>query len=288
MKTYFDCIPCFVRQTVEAARNVTSDENVIEKVLRDVLRATADADFGRPPPYVAQLIHRRIKALTGIDDPYLAAKKQLNRMTSDALPALAEIVNRSADPLLAAARLSIAANAMDMGVFSSFSGADVQKALAEFAEASFSGDVSTFKAAVERADKILFLADNAGEIVVDKLLIEILGPARVTLAVRGGPVLNDVTLEEARDVKIPEEAEVIDNGSDAPGTILCDCSEAFLNKFHGADLIIAKGQGNFESLSEVEKNIFFLFKVKCPVISRHAALPVGTHVLLHQSEVPGY
>jgi damage-control phosphatase, subfamily I len=286
MKTYFDCIPCFLRQTVEAARNVTDDETVIEKVLRDVLRATADADFDRPPPYVGQLIHRRIKALTGIRDPYLAAKKRLNRLTLDALSELGDIVNRAADPLLAAARLSIAANAIDMGISTSFSSTDIQTALQEFSKAPFTGDVPKFKKAVEQADEILFLADNAGEIAVDKLLIETLGPRRVTLAVRGGPVLNDAVREDAQDVKIPHTVELIDNGSDAPGTILSDCSDTFLKKFHCADLIIAKGQGNFESLSEVQKNIFFLFKVKCPVISRRSALPLGTHALLHQSEIP--
>ncbi|GAF94354.1 unnamed protein product, partial [marine sediment metagenome] len=124
------------------------------------------------------------------------------------------------------------------------------------------------------------LADNAGEIAVDRLLIQELGPQRVTMAVRGAAVINDVTFADARQVGMPELVEVIDNGSDAPGTLLDDCSASFCKRFCEADLIIAKGQGSFETLSEIESNIFFLFKVKCPVIAAHVGLPTGTHALL--------
>ncbi|OQA21119.1 MAG: hypothetical protein BWY63_01362 [Chloroflexi bacterium ADurb.Bin360] len=111
---------------------------------------------------------------------------------------------------------------------------------------------------------ILYLADNAGEIVLDRLLIEALGPARVTVAVRGAPVINDATMD----------------GSDAPGTVLSDCSEAFQERFRKADLVISKGQGNFETLSGAPRDVCFLFKVKCPVISSNVGLPPGTQALL--------
>jgi hypothetical protein len=91
---------------------------------------------------------------------------------------------------------------------------------------------------------------------------------------------------DAFDVKMNYLVTVIDNGSDAPGTILSDCGKSFLERFERADLIIAKGQGNFETLSEVERNIYFLFKVKCPVVSRHTSLPIGVHALFHQSQLP--
>jgi hypothetical protein len=96
-------------------------------------------------------------------------------------------------------------------------------------------------------------------------------------------VLNDATLADAREVGMDELVEVIDNGSDAPGTILADCSPSFQERFNQADLIIAKGQGNFETLSSVEGNLVFLLKVKCPVISRHVGLPLGTHALIHHN-----
>jgi uncharacterized protein with ATP-grasp and redox domains len=123
------------------------------------------------------------------------------------------------------------------------------------------------------------LADNAGEIVVDRLLIERLPAKHVTVAVRGSPVINDATLADAGYAGIPEVAEVIDNGSDAPGTILDDCSDLFRHRFDEADLIIAKGQGNYETLSEVDKDIYFLLKAKCPVIARDIGCPEGAMVL---------
>ena len=113
------------------------------------------------------------------------------------------------------------------------------------------------------------------EIVFDRLLIEQLPREKVTLVVRGAPVSNDATMIDAEDTGLTKLLEVIDNGSDAPGTILDDCSHAFRERFDSADLIIAKGQGNYESLSEVEKDIYFLLKAKCPVIARDLGCEVG-------------
>jgi damage-control phosphatase, subfamily I len=283
MKTYLDCIPCFLRQSVEAVRNVTDDVRAQEQVVRDMLRMMVDLDLDRPPPVVGQAIHRKLRELTGAADPYRAAKSRFNRLAMDALPELSAIVRQAPDPLLAAAKCAVAANAIDMGVVGGLSDADVIAALRAWPEEFGLQGWEGFRAEVARASDILYLADNAGELAVDWLLIEQIGPARVTLAVRGGPVLNDATLDDAREVGMHELVEVIDNGSDAPGTILSDCSDAFRQRFDRADLVIAKGQGNFETLSGVAGNIFFLFKVKCPLVCRSVGLPLGTHALIHQN-----
>ena len=125
----------------------------------------------------------------------------------------------------------------------------------------------------------LYLADNAGEIVFDRLLIERLPAEKVTLAVRGGAVLNDATLIDAENTGITELVEVIRNGSDAPGTILEDCSEEFKRCFAAADLIVAKGQGNYESLSHFKKKIYFLLTVKCSVVAQDLKCCVNDLVL---------
>ncbi len=281
METHLDCIPCFLRQSLEAARSVTEDVQVHEQIVREVLRLTAELDLGLPPPVVGQTIHRRLRELTGARDPYRAAKSQANRLAMEALPELANIVKRAPDPLLAAAQLSIAANAIDMGVAAALSEVEIRAALQGAPQEPLHGDGEAFRKAAADATDILYLADNAGEIAVDRLLIEELGPERVTLAVRGAPVLNDATLDDAREVGMHELVDVIDNGSDAPGTILSDCSAGFRERFERADLVIAKGQGNFETLSEVERDIFFLFKVKCPLVSREVELPLGTLALFH-------
>jgi uncharacterized protein with ATP-grasp and redox domains len=158
-----------------------------------------------------------------------------------------------------------------------------ERQVVEAIDASFQeplgGDVEAFARAAGEAQTILYIADNAGEIVFDRLLIEQLGPEKVTVAVRGSPVINDATLRDAEAAGLSGLVEVIENGSDAPGTILADCSDSFRKRFESADLVIAKGQGNYESLSEVEACIFFLLKAKCPVIARDLGSPVGSFVL---------
>jgi hypothetical protein len=279
MNTYLDCVPCFLRQSLEAARMFTEDARVHERVVRDVLRLAAELDLDRPPPFVGQAIHRRLRALTGVADPYLSAKRSFNRLAMEALPELIDVVQKASDPLLAAAKCAVAANAIDMGGVASVTEDVVREALRGAPREPLCGHAGTFRETADDAADILYLADNAGELAVDRLLIEQLGPDRVTVVVRGAPVLNDATLADAGEVGLTDLVDVIDNGSDAPGTILADCSEFFLKRFESADLVIAKGQGNFETLSGLDRHIVFLFKVKCPVVCRDVGLPVGTHVL---------
>ncbi|MBN1946895.1 MAG: DUF89 family protein [Bradymonadales bacterium] len=286
MKTYLDCIPCLLRQSLEAARNVTEDVQVHQHTIRHVLRVIAELDLHLPPPSVSQLIHRKLRELTGVADPYQDAKKRHNQLAMGVLTELSADLDRSPDPLQAAARLAMAANLIDLSVPGSLSEPQVLAALRESGNNTVHGDWAAFHRETAAASTILFLADNAGEIAIDRLLVQALGPERVTVAVRGGPVINDATLEDAREVRMHELVEVIDNGSDAPGTILADCSSQFRERFHQADLIIAKGQGNFETLSGVNAKIFFLFKVKCPVTAEHAGLPLGTLALLYSRELP--
>jgi len=287
MKTALDCISCFIRQALEAARFITDDPVIHERIVRDVLRWSAEMDFAQPPPVVGQRIHRRLREVTGVDDPYRAVKDRFNRMAIEMLPDLSTQVQEATDPLYMALRLAIAGNVIDLGVNGDVEEDQVRRAIATTLHEPFHGDVEEFRRAVAEARTILYLADNAGEIVFDRLLIEQLPKERVTVAVRGRPVLNDATLADAETAGLPSLVEVIDNGSDAPGTILADCSEAFRRRFAEADLIIAKGQGNFETLSEEPDNIFFLFKAKCHVIADHVALPVGTHVAIRwRAEAP--
>lgn len=279
MNITLDCIPCFLRQSLEAARNITDDGRLHEQIIREVLRMTADLDLNRPPPWIAQLIHRRLRGLTGVDDPYRAAKARFNRLALAMLPVLRERVRRDPHPLLAAVRAAIAANVIDLGAKSDLALDHAHEALLDACATGVHGDLAGFARRTQEARDILYLADNAGEIVIDRLLIEELDPARVTLAVRGSPVLNDATMDDARAAGLPDLVKVIDNGSDAPGTILEDCSAEFRARFRKADLIVVKGQGNFETLSGVDANLIFLFKVKCPVIARHVGVPLGVHVL---------
>lgn len=258
---------------------VSDDPSVHERIVREVLRWTAGMDMKTPPPVLGQRIHRRLKEISGNEDPYRTVKAQSNRMALTLLPDLQSSIARVPEPRVLAIRLALAGNVIDMGVSSSISAADVQAAVDQAMTEPLAGPLEQFQRAAAEADDILYLADNAGEIVFDRLLIEQLGPERVTLAVRGAPVINDATIEDVKAAGLDGLVDVIENGSDAPGTLLHDCSDGFRQRFESADLIIAKGQGNFETLSNEKRNIFFLFKAKCKVIAAHVGLPVGTHVL---------
>jgi len=279
MRTALECIPCFARQALEAARFVTDDPVIHERLLREVLRAAAEMDFSQCPPVIGQRIHRQLRQLTGVDDPYRAVKDRFNKMALNMLPELKANVRNATAPLATALRLAIAGNVIDLGVNGQITEDEARLCIHNAINEPFNGDVEAFCQTVERAQNILYLADNAGEIVFDRLLIEQIGPRRVTLAVRGRPVLNDATMADAQLAGLCDIIKVIDNGSDVPGTLLGDCSEEFRRRFAEANVVIAKGQGNFETLSDETADIYFLFKVKCPVIADHVGLPVGTHVL---------
>ena len=279
MKTFFDCIPCFVRQALDSIRLVTDDESLHERLVREVLREVSKMDLRQSPPEMGQHIHRLIRELTGQRDPYRRIKDRFNRLALDLYPELEGRLQSSANSMATAVRLAIAGNVIDFGVNSNLNEAHVHEAIEQALTTPFDGDVEEFAAAVSDAEDILFLADNAGEIVFDRLLLRQMPLEKVTVVVKGSPVINDATMVDAEAAGITGMAEVIDNGSDAPGTILDDCSEFFRQRFDKADLVIAKGQGNYETLSEANKDIFFVLKVKCPVIARHLGCQVGSMVL---------
>ena len=279
MKTYADCVPCLVRQALDSVRRVTSDEALQEEVLREVLKALSEMDMNESPPAMARRTHGIIRERVGECDPYLEVKAQSNQQALVLYPALEARVEESDDRLETALRLAIAGNIMDVAVKGEVARLNTYEVIEEALSRPLEGDVEAFAAAVEAADRILYLTDNAGEIVLDRLLLSELPRGKVTVAVRGVPIINDATMSDARAAGLTEMVEVIENGSDVPGTILSTCSEAFRERFEEADLVISKGQGNYETLSQVKKTVFFLLKVKCPVIARDIGLGVGSLVL---------
>jgi len=280
MRTYFDCIPCFVRQSLDAVRLMTGDESIHEQVVRNILRLAADLDMSQSPPVLGQKIHRVIRELVDMEDPYHKIKKHFNNLALTVYPELRKLIIGSEYPLMTAVRLAIAGNIIDFGVNSPLEELNLETAISESLAAEFhSAQLEFFQDSVTKAEEIFYLADNAGEIVFDRLLIEQLQYEKVTVVVKGRPVINDATMKDAGIAGLTRIVEVIDNGSDAPGTILENCSDYFRDRFARADLVIAKGQGNYETLSEVNKNIFFILKAKCPVIARDLDCEVGEMIL---------
>jgi len=282
--TYLDCIPCFTRQAVDVVRAVTEDPDVHREALRRILRRIGDMDLSQSPPAMGQYIHRVIREITGNADPYREVKETSNRLVLSLYPRLRERVRDSHDPLATAVRLAIAGNIIDFGTRRSVPDDEIARSLDEALESEIDEEAfRAFARAIDGAADILYLGDNAGEIVLDKLLVEHMPREKTTFVVRGSPVINDATRADAVQVGLAEVVDVIDNGSDAPGTILEDCSPDFRDRFRRASLIVAKGQGNFETLNDRNLPIFYLLKVKCPVIARDIGCPVGSALVVDGS-----
>ena len=281
MKIGLECIPCFVRQTFEAASFVTDDERQKESILRRVLSAISNESFDKTPPYIGRVIHGIIKDLSGNSDPYLHIKKDSNALAEKLLPSLRHIMESSTEPFETAVRLSIAGNIIDYGQGNHINEEKIKKTITSCLDQPVNiAIINELREEIEKASNILYLGDNAGEIFFDKLLIEIIKEYPVTFVVRGAPIINDALMDDARMAGIDSLVKVVDNGSGVPGIILEECSKEFQNQFMEADLIIAKGQGNYETLNDERKKIFFLLKAKCPVIARDIGCNEGDIVIV--------
>lgn len=278
MKTYLDCYPCFIQQTLRSVRMVSSDLNLQKKLVDRSLQILTDLPQGATPPRIAAEIHKMIREETGVDDPFREMKTISTREALKLYPELRRRVLASSDPLETAVRLSIAGNIIDFGVDDTHP--ELEKTVDRVLDQPLAIDhLPLLRKRISEVDEILFLADNAGETVFDRLLIETL-PVPVIYTVKGGPILNDAVLDDARDAGIEGAArELIENGSRAPGTVLELCSPVFRERFEKAELIIAKGQGNYETLSNAGERIFCLLQVKCPVLGRDLEAPVGALII---------
>jgi uncharacterized protein with ATP-grasp and redox domains len=280
-----DCFPCFLRQALEASRMATEDESTHRKVLDSVLLILSDISLQTPPPEIALLVHRRVKTITGNPDPYKEAKRRQNDLALQYEKSLSAQIADVSNPLKAALALSAAGNSIDLAP--DYQSPDIYKRCSEMMRKGFAGDDSELLyEKLAQSKSILFLGDNAGEIVWDKILIEELlnrFDLDIMYAVRGLPILNDVTMEDAEYVGMAQLVKVISNGSEAPGTLLNRCSGEFVSRFRKSDLVLSKGQGNYESLSRENRPIFFLLNVKCPVIAEDVHCKIGDIVLTFEA-----
>ena len=276
MKTYLDCFPCFLRQALEAARMAGADEERQRLILDRTMALLQDASLESKPPEIGDGVHRIVRQLTGDDDPYAAVKAESTREALRLYPRLKALVAEDGDRLERAIRIAIAGNVIDFATGADF---DIKEGLERILNQPFAiNDIAAFRKALSEARSVLYLGDNAGETVFDRVLIEALD-VPVIYAVKGGPIINDATVDDALAAGLDEVAEVVSTGSDAPGTILSRCSAEFRALYERAELVIAKGQANYETLSEEGGRLFFLLKVKCPVIARDIGAPVGSIVL---------
>jgi len=277
MKVYLECYPCFFNQALNTSRIITSDDKKIWQILNEVSLSIPKIPRDVTPSEIGREVQRIVSRMTGVKDPYQKIKRQYIRQALSLYPELKRLIDSSADRLMTAIRLSIAGNVIDFGANSEF---DLKKDIKTILNQELAvNHYREFSQVLDKARRILYLADNAGETVFDRLLIEELHKP-VVYVVREEPVINDATREDAVLSGIDEVAEILSSGCDAPGNILKFCSDEFKEVYRSADIIISKGQGNYEGLSEEERPIFFLLKAKCRVIARDIGIEEGGIVLM--------
>ena len=295
MKTYLDCIPCFFRQALEGSRIVRVTPKQQKQIIDEFARKIPKISLEASPPEIARIGYALLKKISPNGDPYKDIKQKSNRIALRLLGKLRNKVNHSQDRLLIALELAIAGNIIDFGIKNNLNvKAELKKILAEENKSVLRKSIfhySEFRRTLKGARNILYLADNAGEVVFDRVLVEEIkkeySDKNIYYAVKEKPVINDALFEDAKTCGIDKTAHVISNGTDAPGTILALCSKEFKQIYKSADMIISKGQGNFESLSNEKRPIFFLFMVKCPVVAKETGCKMGNIVLFYNLKENG-
>ena len=280
MKVHLDCIPCFLRQALEAVKMSTNNDAVREKALREVVTYLSQVKWTTDIPRIGTEVHRIVKKVTGNSDPYKQLKNKYNKLAAQLYPKLEFMVKNSSDPLFTALKIAIAGNAIDFGPKAEINlEKEVKNALTNELAINH---IESFRYELKPETDLLYLADNSGETFFDRILLEELTKfkTRIVYVVKGGPILNDATIDDAKIAQIDKIADVISTGTDCAGIIFDECSEEFIEAFKKSSIVISKGQGNYESLNEVkDKKIFFLLKVKCPIVGKKIGARVGSIVL---------
>jgi hypothetical protein len=283
MKARLDCIPCLQRQALEAVRFVTDDEILQEKILRRVMKTLDTMGWGANTSLIAQRVHAIVREETKVNDPYAEVKKKYNDIALSLYPELKEKVKQSKNPLLTATKLSIAGNIIDFGTpRKKF---NLEKTIESVLEKDFAiNHFDDFSRTLENADTMLYLVDNMGEIVFDRVLLETMQTLhplkKIIVAVKGAPILNDAMEEDARYVGIDkiQNVELMDVGTGEAESGMERTSDEFFKFLKKMDMGVSKGQGNYEFLSE-QPDIFFLLMVKCAIIGQDIGADVGGTVV---------
>jgi len=272
-----ECIVCRMRQALDICKFVNADENQRQEVLNKVMDFLIHRDIYEPSGEIGFLIHNEVKRILDLEDPYRIVKEESIRKALAIYPRLKELVSESENSLRRATEICIAGNVIDFAPSNSH---DIEAAVNEVISSKKNHfDWTTFVKTLDEASSILFLGDNAGETVFDRVLIEEIGKP-VKYAVKSEPVINDTILEDAIASGLDQVTELIENGSPMSGTVLPRCSDEFIDLYTNAEMVISKGQANFETLVDEKRRIFFLFKVKCDLLSRKHNIPMNEYVLL--------
>lgn len=284
-----ECIACLVTKQINNYPENASAKQKLE-YMRKLLRLAADAPETMSAPQVMDKITRLQTEMFGAPADYSAVKRHFNGVMLKRAEQLKKVISSSDDPLRSAVQLAMTGNYIDFAAMVNVN----EKKLDELLESAHGieipeNELDMLRSSLGAAKRLVYLTDNCGEIVLDKLLIsvikEIYPGIDITAVVRGYPVINDATMEDAEDTGLCDMVRVIDNGSGVAGTCLDSISEQAREEIDSADVIIAKGQGNFETLRGCGLNIFYVFMCKCSMFAKRFNAPVLTGILVNDSEV---
>ena len=272
-----DCIACQIRQALDMCKFVDAEESTRQLVLQSVMKIIIRKDEIEPEEEIGFVIQNEIKRILKLNDPYKSVKEKSIRTALAIFPRLKEIVRSSDTPLKTAAEICIAGNVIDFGPANTF---NIEESINEALTSKKDRfDMDSFSVELNKAKSILMLADNAGETVFDRVLIdEIKVP--IIYVVKSEPVMNDAVLEDAIASGLEGSVTIIENGSQYSGTALSKCSQEFLDIYSSVDMVISKGQANFETLVDAKRRIFFLLKIKCEYLSNKHGITLNEYVLL--------
>ncbi len=288
MKLKPTCIGCNFNAALTAIRELTAEESSMKDLVAKVMQVPAmrGLDWDMTGSELVEQVFETITAASGNSDPFRQAKQLQNERCINLYPWLQSLVNESEHPLFTAVNLAIVANSIDpMGYQTS---EDLEQAILEILQNPLARDTfAVFQRCLDQSTQILYLGDNCGEIVFDKLLIDTIKihyDVEVVFVVRSVPILNDATLGDAHAVAMENTAAVLENGIEGPlpGTILSRCSEKLRNLWSSADLVISKGGGNFDTLSEQENlsvTIYHMLMCKCVPYQDFFNIPLNRPIL---------
>jgi uncharacterized protein with ATP-grasp and redox domains len=287
MQTQLECIPCFIRQSLEALKQVCDDDEIIMRSLKRVLREASEFDLTLSPPEMGQRIHRIIREESGNKDPYLKIKEKSTQYALQLEGLAQKKIEQSSDAFSTAIRFAIAGNILDFALLSAWDNSRIEDSFSKVSKHNVDETmIEVLKEEIKSSNNVLILGDNAGEAVFDRIMIENL-PCKVDVyyAVKDSPIINDATIKDAQDASIHNVATVISNGTDAPGTLLDKCSDEFISIYNKADIVIAKGQANFETLNLAKRKVYFLTQIKCPTIADRYGYKVGDWIVTTTDEL---
>ncbi len=275
MKMQLACIPCSLRQALEAAEKATDNLELQTRIMDECIKLTSDYKSYSSSPALARDIHEVVKKYTGISDPYETDKQAAIDAAVREYERILDFIKEKGD-IYWAIKASAAGNNIDMALCGDIDVGDImEKQLnEEFAVC----DDALFREKLKSAKTLLIIGDNSGESVFDCALIESLPPMEVIYAVKSAPIINDVTEKDAISSGLHRVSRIVPSGSTVPGTILSECTEEFRSIFRKADIVISKGQGNFETIEDAGRGVFFLLRAKCRYVADALGVPLGSYV----------